>query len=294
MKPLLIYPIADPHVGSIYGLHPNYIKVGNDWITLDEAGGWRYKNNPHYYLNSKQVRMWRNYENSVRTSALLRASKDCDLLVVVMGDAIDGDHHQTHQVTTKNELEQAAAHVSLMQWTLEQIGFDKGRDKLVYLEGTESHTRDNEEVIAQFLPAVRFDDGAACTPFFEMDIQGKLFWFYHHGVAAGYSYSAGAGLYNYIKQIYIDRKMHNKRAPDFVMTADKHKRDYQTYRHDENEIHGLILPPLQDKTRFTNKLPRAIVHESKVGVSPVMVEDGKINVLPPHLVEMPLNDILVW
>lgn len=293
-KPLLIFPIADPHVGSIYGMHPNYIKRGNEWITVDEAGGWYYKNNPHYYLNSKQVRMWRHYEKAVKTAALLRASKDCDLFVIVMGDAVDGDHHATHQLTTKNEPEQMMAHVSMMEWTLEQLNFNRSRDKLAYIEGTESHTRDNEEVIAQMLPAERFKDGSACTPFIEMDIQGKLFWFYHHGVAAGFSYSIGAGLYNYVKQIYIDYKMNDKRPPDFVMTADKHKIDHQTYRHNGNEIHGLILPPLQDKTRFTNKLPRAIVHATKVGFSPVLVEDGKVNVLSPYLLEMPLNEVLVW
>lgn len=293
-KPLLIFPIADPHVGSIRGLHPNYIKQGGKWVTVDEAGGWYYKNNPHYYLNSKQVRMWRHYENGVKTAAQLRESKKCDLLIIVMGDAIDGDHHSTHQLTTRNEPEQMMAHVSIMEWTLEQFGFDRSRDKLAYIEGTESHTRDNEEVIAQMLPSERFADGAACTPFIEMDIQGKLFWFYHHGVAAGFSYSMGSGLYNYVRQIYIDYKMHDKRPPNFVMNADKHKIDYQTYRHNGNEIHGLILPPFQDKTRFTNKLPRAIVHASKVGFSPVLVEDGEINVLSPYLMEMPLNEVLTW
>ena len=78
------------------------------------------------------------------------------------------------------------------------------------------------------------------------------------------------------------------------MTADKHDREYQTYRHNGHEIHGLILPPLQDKTRFVNKLPNAIVNTTKLGFSPVMVEDGKINVLPPYLYEMPLNEVLTW
>lgn len=293
-KPLLIFPIADAHVGSIYGMHPNYIKRNNEWITVDEAGGWYYKNNPHYYLNSKQVRMWRHYENAVRAAALLRASKDCDLFVIVMGDAIDGDHHNTHELTTKNEPEQMMAHVSMMEWTLERLGFDRSRDKLAYIEGTESHTRDNEEVIAQMLPSERFENGAACTSFIEMDIQGKLFWFYHHGVAAGYAWSTGQSLYNYIKGIFVDRKMNDKRPPNFVMTADKHKRDHQTFRFKDNEIHGLILPPLQDKTRFTKKLPRAIISDVQLGFSPVMVEDGKINVLPPYLLEMPLNEVLTW
>ncbi len=293
-RPLLIFPIADPHTGSTKGLHPKYIKRGNEWVSLDEAGGWFYVNNPHYYLNSKQVRIWNHYETGVLSVARLRTVKDFDLLIIVMGDAIDGDHHATHQLTTKAEPEQMMAHVSIMEWTLEKLSFDRSRDKLVYIEGTETHTRDNEEIIGQMLSAEKFKDGASCTPFLEMDIHGKLFWFYHHGVAAGYSYSQGAGLYNYIKQIYIDRKMNDKRAPDFIMTADKHKRDYQTYRHNDHEIHGLILPPMQDKTRFTNKLPRAIVHEARLGLPPVLVENGFITVMTPHLLEMPLNEVLTW
>ncbi len=263
-------------------------------MTVDEAGGWYYKNNPHYYLNSKQVRMWRHYENGVKTAAQLRESKKCDLLIIVMGDAIDGDHHSTHQLTTRNEPEQMMAHVSMMEWTLEKFGFDRSHDKLVYIEGTESHTRDNEEVIAQMLPAEKYADGASCTPFLEVDLQGNLMWFYHHGAAAGYSYSTGMGLYNYVKQIYIDRKMNDLRPPNFVMTADKHKVDHQIYKHNNKEIHGLILPPFQDKTRFTNKIPRVIVQATRVGFSPVIVEDGKINALAPYLLEMPLNDVLTW
>lgn len=294
MKPLFILPIADPHVGSIYGLHPNYIKRNGQWVTVDEAGGWYYKNNPHYYLNSKQVRMWRLYENGINELAAIRKQRDCDMLILVMGDAIDGDHHQTHQLTTRNEAEQMMAFSEMMKWTLEKVGFDATRDKLAVIEGTESHTRDNEEVIGQMLPAHKFTGGASCTPFIEMDIQGKLFWFYHHGVHAGYSYNRGSGLYNYIKRIYVDRKLNDKRPPNFVMTADKHDREHQTYRHNGHEIHGLILPPFQDKTRFVNKLPNAIVNTTKVGLSPIIVENGQINVLPPYMTEMPLNEVLEW
>jgi hypothetical protein len=59
-------------------------------------------------------------------------------------------------------------------------------------------------------------------------------------------------------------------------------------------LDGLVLPPFQDKTRFVNKLPNAIVNTTKVGFSPVMVENGKVEVLTPYLTEMPLNEVLVW
>lgn len=294
MNPLLIFPIADPHVGSTTGLHPNYIKRDGLWISVDEAGGWYYKNNPRYYLNSKQVRLWRHYEKATNAIAEIRRKNNCDFLILIMGDAIDGDHHATHQLATKNEGEQTETFISLMNWTLEKIGFEAGRDKLAVIEGTESHTRDNEEIIGQRLPAEKFKDGSSCTPFIEMDIQGNLFWFYHHGAAAGYSYNRGKGLLNYITRIYTDRRMNQQRPPNFVMTADKHDREHQTFRHNGHEIHGLILPPLQDKTRFTNKLPNAIVNTTKLGFSPVIVDNGKIDVLPPYLMEMPLGEKLEW
>lgn len=293
MKPLFILPIADPHVGSTKGLHPNYIKKNNEWVSLTEAGGWFYKNNENYYLNSKQVRIWKNYEAGVSALAQIRKQKDCDMLLIVMGDAIDGDHHQTHEVTTKNENEQAKAFNHLMKWTLEKVDFQAGRDRLVFIEGTEAHTRDNEETIAQDLNAEKFGRHS-CIPFLELNIQDNVFWFYHHGTQAGYSYNRGSGLYNYLKRIYTDRRMNQKRPPNFVMTADKHDREHQTYRHNLHDLHGLILPPFQDKTRFVNKLPNAIVNTTKIGFSPVMVDNGKIDVLPPFLTEMPLNEVLTW
>lgn len=293
MKPLLIFPIADPHNGSIYGLHPNYIKQGNEWVTVDEAGGWHYKNNPHYYLNSKQLRIWRHFESGVDNLSVFRKRYDCDLIIIVEGDAIDGDHHGTHELVTANESEQMLSHVEMMKWVMDKMEFQAGLDKLIYIEGTESHVRDNEEVISQFLPAEKFGR-FSCIPFLELEVQGNLLWMYHHGVAAGYSYSQGAGLYNYIKGIYIDRRMNQKRPPNLVMTAHTHKREHQTYRHNGHELHGLILPPLQEKTRFTRRLPRAIVHETRTGISPVLIKDGKIIVLEPHLLEIELGDVLKW
>jgi hypothetical protein len=294
LKPVLIFPISDPHIGSTVGLHPNYVDRDGEWKTVDECGGWFYKNNPHYYLNSKQVKIWKHTENSIKMASALRQKIDADLLLINMGDIIDGDHHQTHQLTTKDEGQQAKTAREFMRWTKEQFDFQHGRDKLFIIEGTESHTRDNEETIAQDLNAEKFSDGASCAPFLELDIQGKLFWFYHHGVSAGYSYTSGNGLYNYIKKIYIDRRMQEKRPPNFIMTGHTHKYDYQTYRHDGHEIHGMILPPLQEKTRFTNSLPTAIVHETKLGFAPVVVDNGKINVLEPYLFNMGLGEKLVW
>jgi hypothetical protein len=291
--PLLIFPIADPHIGSTKGLHPNYIRDGKNWVSVDEHGGWYYKNNENYYLNSKQKRIWNHFETGINQAAKVREAKKCRILFMVMGDAIDGDHHQTHELVTRNENEQAKTFNQLMLWTFEKIGFEYGRDKLVFIEGTESHTRDNEETIAQDLSAEKFGK-SSCIPFLEVDIQDNLFWFYHHGVHAGYSYNRGSGLYNYLKRIYTDRRMNNKRPPNFVMTADKHDREHQTYRHNGHTLDGLVLPPFQDKTRFVNKLPNAIVNTTKVGFSPVMVENGKVEVLTPYLTEMPLNEVLVW
>lgn len=294
MKPLLVFPIADPHVGSTVGLHPNYVKKNGEWITVDEAGGWYYKNNPNYYLNSKQIRIWRHFENAVNWISEMRKQKDFDMLIMLMGDVIDGNHHQTHQITTPNEAEQALAFVEIMKWVNERVNFTAGQDKLIVIEGTESHTRDNEEVIAQMLPAEKFKGGDSCIPFLEIEIQGKLCWFYHHGVQAGYSWTAGQSLYNYLRKIYVDRRMNVLRPPDLIVTADKHKTDYQVYRHNGHELHGVILPPFQDKTRFTNRLPTAITAGTKIGISPIWMEGGKITVLNPYLTEMPIGEVLTW
>lgn len=293
-KPLLIFPIADPHTGSIYGLHPYYVKRDNEWITLDEAGGYYYSNNPHYYLNSKQVRIWKHFERGVREAARLRAAKDCDLLIVVMGDANDGDHHGTHQLTTKSTPEQILAHVQIMLWVKEQFQFQGGRDKLIYIEGTEVHTQNDEEVIAQFLAAEKFPGGSSCIPFLELDVQDNLLWLYHHGKPAGFSYTRGNGLYAYVKKIYIHRRMNQLRPPNLVMTAHTHDHEHQVYIHNRHEIHGIICPPFQEKTRFTNRLPEIMPSPTRIGFSPVVIEDGKINVLPAYLAEMPLNEVLKW
>lgn len=294
MTPKLIIPIADPHVGSTRGLHPHYVKRSGGWATVDEAGGWFYKNNPHYYLNSKQLRMWRHYDAGILSLAELRKRKGAEVLLIYVGDVVDGDHHNTHQVTTRNETEQAEAFISIAEWTLEKLDFTRGRDKLVILEGTESHTRDNEEVIGQRLPAEKFPGGASCAEFLEVEIQGNLCWFYHHGAQANYSFLTGTTLYNYIRKIYVEQRMNQKRPPNLIITADKHKIDYQTYRHNGHDIHGIILPPFQDKTRFANKLPNVVTTGTQIGFSPVLIENGKVERLQPYLTEMPKGEVLQW
>lgn len=292
MKPVIIFPIADTHTGSTVGLHPYYIKQDDQWITIDQAGGYFYKNNNNFYPNSKQVRIWRHYETGVRAISNLRSKIDADLFIGMMGDAIDGDHHGTHQIVTRNPSEQMKAHVEIMQWTQDVLNWSQ-YDKLAYIEGTECHTQDQEELIAERLKAERFKGGYS-VPFLELTIHGKLIWFFHHGSAAGYSYNQGNGLWLFLKRIYFDRLADHKKPPDLVFTAHTHKYNFQVYKNGQDEVRGIIVPPLQEKTRFTNRLKTAIVHPTKLGFAPVVIYPDKIEVLDPYLYEMPLGEALQW
>lgn len=295
MKPKLIFPIADTHIGSTTGLHPDVVNKNGQWVSLDEAGGWFYKHNNHYFLNSKQKALWGHYKNGINAIANYRKYIDADLLLLIKGDAIDGDHHGTHQLTTRSELEQVKVHVELMKWTKEQLGFNSETDKLMYEEGTESHTKDHEYYIAEQLQAHQFKDGHYCTPFIELEIYGKLIWSFHHGVSAGYSTNRGQALVGYLRKVFFARKAEGKPVPDCILTAHTHMPDRQVFRYENQEIHGIIVPPFQDKTRYVSKIATAIVQNTKVGFSPLVIyPNGKIDILEPYLLSTPLGERLVW
>lgn len=287
-KEIDLVPIADTHTGGITALHPNVRKdKRGKWQPLTDMGGWHYKNNPHFYLTSKQVDIWNHFEKCLDYVAENRTGR---LFVLHMGDATDGDHHHTNQLVTHSVTEQKNTHIELMQYALQRMKFDRG-DMLAYLEGTESHVGDEEEDIARQLNAYQYPDGSYCAPFLEMNMNGALVWAYHHGVAAGDYPTRGEALTRALKKIYYQCKMRGARPPDLVLSAHTHDPVYSTYTQDYHTMHGVILPSFQDKTRFANgKVPLSV---NKIGLQHIKIGvNGEIKVNKPLLMESERGEVI--
>jgi hypothetical protein len=187
------------------------------------------------------------------------------LVVVMLGDAIDGFHHGSMQESLFQPKDQCQAHKILMQDFLDKAGFNSfWGDELYYIRGTESHVADNEQEIAKELGAKPSDSGLYVHNFLELNINGMIHAFYHHGGSRGQGENEGNSLRNSLRDLRVDREKDGLQRLDAVWTGHTHGHTWNTHIRRENggqfhEMHGIICPSFQAKTIYANgKVPKAV------------------------------------
>jgi predicted phosphodiesterase len=201
--------------------------------------------------------------------------KDRRLIIVHDGDAIEGVHHNSIQVITQDKAEQAALHTELMDYFMRRAEFSRVKgDKLYYVSGTETHVDDKEWEIAKDLRAEQ-KDGRRVFDELELNINGRKFWFVHHGPKKGTGPTQGNALRLWLGRVYWDCLQSGTKAPDMIVTGHVHTPAWNTYVMDFHMIHGVIAPSWQAKTRFAYKV--APLDKNEIGAVFVKVNaDGEI------------------
>lgn len=278
----IIACLSDMHSGGSTALFPHYNK-------LQPNGFWQFKN-ARYVPSGRQCDMFDHFERSADSVYKLRDNKR--LIVIHDGDAIDGIHHETHQLATRIYSEQIDVHLWLMNFFLKRTNYDHSSGDLIYyISGTETHTKDTEDEIAEQLNAERRPDGQSWD-FLPLEVNGKLIWVLHHGSAAGKSFSEGDALRNWLKRIYWQCIKDKIRPPDVVISGHVHTPAYSTYVQDYHTIHGIILPSWQAKTRYAYMV--APVDVNKVGLHTLEIKaDGVIVVHKPDLLNQREESVIV-
>jgi hypothetical protein len=263
-KDTLVVSLFDMHTGSTVALCPDrfmqFAKQGNN-----------------HTPNSKQVEINKHFEKCA--GEVLKARQDKRLLIVNGGDAIEGWHHNASELIPCNEKEQAELHIELMGQFKRWVDYDGRRgDKLFYTKGTETHTKDWEDYVAEKLSAQEngdlyiFDD-------LKLEINGKRLWWTHHGPAPGKGHNKGNGLRNWIKTQFFEAVQENIKPPHMIITGHVHNPYWDTYtgRYEGAyfPVRGLISPSWQLKTRYANG--KAPLVKNKVGLQYFTITaDGQI------------------
>jgi predicted phosphodiesterase len=229
----------------------------------------------------RQKQIYKHFEYCMEYAAQNRKGKR--LVVVHNGDAIEGVHHGSTQVVTQNKGEQAEIHTELMDIFLRRVKFSrKNGDRLYYVSGTETHVGDKEQGIAKDLSAEKNPDGGRIFDHLELNINGRLVWFVHHGMGRGGGPNEGNALRNWLRDVYWDCKKVNAQPPDMVISGHTHTPTWNAYiARDENKfhmIHGVICPSWQAKTRFAYKV--APVERNEIGAAFVEVKADREITLP--------------
>lgn len=248
-KDTLLVIMSDLHSGSNYALFPDRV--------------WRGLNENTHTPTSNQQRIraqFLRYADQVKAARKNKAVK-----LVINGDAIDGDHHNSGDVCTKNELEQADIHIELMNEFQKRIGWQRG-DEIYYTRGTQTHTHNMEDYIGREMNAVP-DGDFYCHELLKLKVNGKSAWFVHHGPSAGAGANEGNSMRNWLKVIYFDALKDKSEIPDIVVTGHVHTPTYVPYGWRDGMkffmMHGIILPSWQLKTRYAHMV--APVSKNKIG-----------------------------
>lgn len=248
-KDILRVVISDTHSGSNYALGLNRI--------------WQGEHTPKILPKSGQQKIRKQFELFAKEVRQARKSKTIEL--IHNGDAIDGDHHHSGDVCTINTTEQADIHIELMQEFQQRIDWHSG-DKLYYTRGTRVHTGGEEDYIGKQTNAVMCGDFHAFE-FLELETNGVLSWFVHHGPNKGEGANEGNGMRNWLKNIYFDALKDGRRIPQIVYTGHVHNPTYSNYIYREKmnfkTIHGIITPSWQLKTCYA--WMKAAASKNKIG-----------------------------
>lgn len=250
----LIVPISDMHSGGSTALLPAHEIVFTYGTVIPKP---------------KQIEMYDHWLYCAQRVKLARKKKR--LIVVNLGDGIDGAHHGSLEAVTFLPNEQAKIHIELMQTFLDICGFGRD-DELHYARGTYVHVGETEKDIAEKLGGTFHDE-------IELNVNGRNLSFVHHGPSAGKGSNRGNALRNWLKGIFYDCQAEGSTIPDYVITSHTHDPDWGDYigRVDGkyHKIHGLICPSWQAKTRYAlGKVPKK---RNKIGLQYLEItKDGLI------------------
>lgn len=258
VRPKLVIATADMHVNSTLGLCPP------QGVQLDDGG--------YYKPGTHQLWSWEKWEEFHRDMGGIAQREDAEIIYVVVGDAVDGNHHQTTQIISGN--------MEVQGYLAEQV-FDVPLSlkpsRLYFVRGTETHTGpsgSSEEALAKHLKAVRDVDTQNWSVWHKrFDVHGKLFEFQHH-MRIGTRPQTRRSILTYLAfQIWTESLAAGERVPDFVIGGDKHIHG-QSGCDDLCPVNAIVVPPWQFKTGFGHKV--AAFNQLYMGGVGVMVwPDGE-------------------
>lgn len=224
----LVLVLSDLHVGSTCAVLPAGFKTA--------------EGNP-IGQNALQEFLWAAWLDMVRW--VERETEGSNFALVLNGDLIDGDHHGTKQIWSKDTADQVDACAML----LEPLTYRAA--KIYVVRGTESHTNNTEGSIARRLNAEI--NPTTQQPVFDrlhLTVAGCRCAFSHHVGTSTRSWTAATQMASILAEETIQAANNGERPRQVVCRAHRHR--YGTYSNGRGTV--VISPPWQLLTRFGHKV----------------------------------------
>lgn len=247
---------SDHHTNSTLGLCPPE-------VALDDGG--------MYTPSAAQSKLWDCWLEYM--AAVREAIKPGDRLHILLnGDLVDGDHHNTSQIISRNQSTQIRIAEDVLAPLLAL------RPKSVFIvRGTEAHVGGSaafEEILADRIGAVRDPSTGACSWWhFQAETNGVLLDFAHHGRLGGRPWTKVSGPATLAAQIVMASAKHGTPIPTLAVRSHYHQ---WADSFDNFACRVIQLAGWQLSTAFVHRIAAGALPE--IGGIIVACEEGKAEV----------------
>lgn len=252
----LIVAVADTHCGSTLGLcHPDGYDGGDEGLRLPSRG---------------QRWLWDRWLEFIADAK--RAATKRRVYLLLVGDLIDGDHHESVQLMTAEATGQRQMARAALAPLIELA------DRLFVCRGTEAHVGPiggSEEALAEAWAAdgrtVRAPAGTWSWWEIRADIGGALVDASHHCSAGNRAWTVGGAAVRIASEAILAARSTREREPDLVLRAHVHR------YHDSGDLvqptRCVVLPAWQLRTAYAMR--RAIL-PADIGGLIAEVDGGRL------------------
>ena len=256
MRTVLAFP-ADSHSGSTVGLM-RY----NPW-QLDTGGT--------YYPSPTQRILWKQWVECWDTVKALKADR---LIITMMGDAVDGKHHDTSELVTQRVEEQESIFIDAMEWTLDYVNFGSN-DVLQFISGTPAHTGEMAQSERRVCKDLGGRDGRVYDRL-KFEVDGIRFDCAHDGIGVGgRAWTDDSSFHMAVKSMLFQSLLTRSEPPHYIIRAHRHRFTPTNYARGAYKIDGFICPAMQLKTTYSNRATTSNNERPDIGMLIVVVDDGK-------------------
>ena len=266
MKPIVLAVVSDVHAGSTVAVAPPVVR-------LDDGGEYR--------ASKAQLWLWQCWQDYWKRVAEVRKEAKASLYTIFNGDLLDGDHHNTSQILSRNPEAQSAVLRACMEAPL-----SLKPDKIFVVRGTEAHngkSNAGEEGVARRwrddgLPVVGDDDtGTASHWHLRRIIGGVRLDVAHHGRTGQRAHTEGNAANLYAHDILLHHAKDGDPHPDLV---------FRGHYHRFNDSYDMC--PVRVVTTGAFQLATGYVHKvapdslATIGGAIVVIRDGSYTVEKLH------------
>lgn len=281
-KDTVVAIISDMQVGSTVALMPPK---------------WQLYDGNTIHASPAQRLMYRKWQESAENvrDIITEKRRRKRLVVILNGEPIDGNHHDSPQIITKTKQEQIDMSIDLLDEWLKTAGYNHKRGDCMYLlRGTTAHEKgehieqigkDIDGVVPFRKPTTQGGkDGRYHFQKLRKNINGVYFHLSHHGFGRGTrAWTRENSIFYSLKSLYFSCLDSGQPIPDLTISSHFHVYNYAYYHGKQKTMFGCTTPCWQLKTHFGNQVA-ALEDINTIGnIYFDVTADGNYKIIPDIL-----------